>query len=268
MHEDRGTTMKNLLMGICTLTLAVLACNLNKSSPSSLSQAAINTVVAQTMQAFESASPTAPTVLMNTPALNTPVLSTPTLMTPGLMTPSPSATPMAVIKAVTYCLAGPAETYNGITNLNPNQTAAVLGKDSSGDYWLIQTASGECWVAAQYVVITGNTQNIPTVTPPPTTTTGVPAEPGSVFYIYSCPSLTETVITLTWKDVANDETGYRVYRNGSPIAELPANSTTYTDDTSRGSGSTFSYSVEAFNSIGTSTQRTTGSFSLSNCANP
>ena len=260
--------MKNLLTGICILILAVLACNLNKSSPSSLSQAAINTVVAQTMQAFESASPTAPAVLLNTPALNTPVLSTPTLMTPVSTTPSPSATPMAVIKAVTYCLAGPAETYNGITNLNPNQTAAVLGKDSAGDYWLIQTASGECWVAAQYVVITGNTQNIPTVTPPPTTTTGVPAAPGNLSYSYSCASLTEATITLTWKDVANNESGYRVYRDSSPIAELPANSTTYTDNTSRSPGSVFSYSVEAFNSFGASIQRTTGNFHLSGCANP
>ena len=249
--------MRKLLAGICVLTLALLACNINKElTPSSQSQSAIATVVAQTMQAVESASPTAPTVL-----------DTPTL--PTLMTPSPSATPMAVIKTIAPCRSGPAETYTSITNVNPNQKAAVLGKDPLGNYWLIETTSGECWVAAQYVTITGNIQTIPELTPPPPTPAGgVPAAPSSLFYSYSCPSLTEANITLTWKDVANDESGYRVYRNGTPIAELPANSTTYTDDTSRSSGSTFSYSVEAFNSIGASTQRTTGSFSLSNCANP
>ena len=98
---------------------------------------------------------------------------------------------------------------------------------------------------AQEVAITGNTQNIPTVTPPPSTTTGVPDAPSNLSYSYQCASLTEAAITLTWKDVANDESGYRVYRDDNLIAELPANSTTYTDNTSRSPGSVFSYSVEA-----------------------
>src|SRR5271157_6647963 len=196
--------MKKLLAGICVSALAALACNFanQKLMPSSLSQSAIATIVAQTMQAVESAAPTASTVF------NTPSLS---------MTPSPSATPMAVIQASTYCRSGPAETYKSITTVNPNQNAAVLGKDPSGNYWLIETSSGDCWVAAQYVAITGNTQAIPELTPPPLTPAGVPAEPGSLFYSYSCPSPTEATITLTWKDVANDESGYHVYRNGASL---------------------------------------------------
>jgi len=250
--------MRRFLAGICVLTLALLAGNLTKElASSSPNQSGIATAVAQTMQAVGSASPTAPTVF------DTPVFGTPTLIAP-----SPSATPMAVIKTTASCRSGPAETYNSITDVNPNQKAAVLGKDPSGDYWLIVSPSGECWVAAQSVTITGNILAIPELTPLPPTPAGVPAEPGSLFYSYSCPSLTEAAITLTWKDVANDETGYRVYRNGAPITELPANSTTYTDDTSRSSGSTFSYSVEAFNSIGASAQRTTGSFNLGNCVSP
>ena len=85
--------MKKLLAGICILTLAVLACNLvdKELTPSSPSRPAIATAVAQTMQAAESASPTAPTVFD----------------TPPLMTPSPSATPMAVVKAIAYCRSGP-----------------------------------------------------------------------------------------------------------------------------------------------------------------
>lgn len=245
--------MKKLLAGICILTLAVLACNLvdKELTPSSPSRPAIATAVAQTMQAAEGASPTAPTVFD----------------TPPLMTPSPSATPMAVVKAIAYCRSGPAETYKSVTNVNPNQIAAVLGKDSAGDYWLIEIASAECWVAAQDVAISGNTQNIPTVTPPPSTATGVPAAPSSLTYSYSCPSLTEATITLTWKDAANDESGYHVYRDENLIADLPANSTTYTDNTSRSPGSVFSYSVEAYNSVGASGQRTTGSFRVTGCAN-
>ena len=224
--------MKKLLAGIGALALAALACSFvnQELMPASPSRSAIATVVAQTMQAVESASPTVPTVF------NTPIL----------MTPSPSATPKAVIKTNTQCRSGPGENYQSITDISPNQNVFVLGKDSSDNYWLIQISSGECWVAAQDITIMGNTQNIPEVTPPPLTPAGAPAEPGSLFYNYACPSLTEATITLSWKDVANDESGYRVYRNGALIADLAANSTTYTDNTSRGSGSVFSYSVEAF----------------------
>jgi len=249
--------MRKLLVGICVLTIAALACNINVplGSSNNHQQSAIETVVAQTMQAVLSASS----------ASSTPMT---VLNTPALMTPSPSATPLAVIKASTSCRSGPAETYNSVTDLTLNQSVPVLGKDPSGQYWLIQISSGTCWVAAQNVSITGNTQAIPEVTPALTASDGAPAAPTSLFYSYSCTSLTEATITLTWTDVANNETGYRVYRNGSVIAELPANSTTFTDNTSRVQGSVFSYSVEAFNSVGVSDQRTTGDFRLSGCQNP
>ena len=171
--------MKKLLAGICTLTLAVLvACNINSQpTPMSLSQIAIDTIVAETMQAVESASPTAPTVL-NTPASLTPVV----------MTPSPSATPMA---------------------------------------------------------------NIATVTPSPSTIPGVPDEPSSLSYQYQCPSGKLTT-TLTWKNVADNETGYHVYRNRALIATLPANSTTYTDTATVTPGTLIVYAVTAFNDAGDS----------------
>ena len=239
--------MKKLLAAICVLTLALLACNLNRelTSPPQ-SQSAIATVVAQTMQAFESASPTPPTAPT--------VFDTPTL--PTLITPSPSATPMAVIKTTAPCRSGPAETYTSITNVNPNQKAAVLGKDPSGDYWLIVSPSGECWVAAQYVSITGNTQAIPELTPPPPTPAGVPARPGSLFYQYSCGISANVTTQLTWVAASTDEAGFHVYRNGVLIATLPAGTTSYTDTTSITIGSTMIYGVTAYNSIGESAPRT------------
>ena len=233
--------MKKLLAAICVLTIALLACNINKelTSPPQ-SQSAIATVVAQTMQAFESASPTAPTVFD----------------TPTLIAPSPSATPMAVINAIAYCRSGPAETYTSITNVNPNQKAAVLGKDPSGDYWLIETTSGECWIAAQSVTITGNTQTIPELTPPPPTPAGVPARPGSLFYQYSCGISANVTTQLTWVAASTDEAGFHVYRNGELIATLPANSTSYTDTTSITSGSTMTFGIATYNNTGESAPRT------------
>jgi hypothetical protein len=241
--------MRKLLAGICVLTLALLACNLNKElTSSSKNQSGIATAVAQTMQAVQSASPTAPTIF------DTPVFDTPTLST--LISPSPSATPMAVIKTTAACRSGPAETYKSITDVNPNQKAAVLGKDPSGNYWLIETASGECWVAAQSVTITGNIQTIPEVTPPPPTPeVGVPARPGKLSANASC-SIGSTTNILTWTDNANNENGYYVFRNGNQISDLPANSTTYADTANISPGTPITYSVQAYNEAGVSPQLT------------
>ncbi|MGA7193708.1 MAG: hypothetical protein WBW94_08765 [Anaerolineales bacterium] len=234
--------MRKLLVILFILTLAMLACNINvELTPSSQAQSAIATVVEQTMQAVEHASST-PIAVLNTPT--------------SLATPSPSATPMAVIKAVTYCRSGPSEKYISIADVNPNQTAAVIGKDAAGDYWLIVSPSGDCWVAAEYVTITGNTQNIPEVTPPPSTPSGIPAGPGSLFYQYACSNSGSETTQLTWADESNDETGFHVYRNGTLIATLPANSTSYTDTTSFTIGSTIIYSVTAYNNVGESAPRT------------
>ena len=233
--------MKKLLTGIGILALAALACNFVNHGllPSSPSQSAIATAVAQTMQAAESASPTVPTVFD----------------TPPLITPSPSATPMAIIKAATSCRSGPAETYQSIADVTTNQKAAVLGKDSSGNYWLIQTSSGECWVAAQYLAISGNTQGIPEVTPLPSTPAGVPARPGKLTAIANC-NTTSTTNVLTWTDNANNENGYYVFRDGNRIADLPANSTTYTDTVNVSPGTQITYSVQAYNDVGASPQLT------------
>jgi hypothetical protein len=245
MSKNRGKVMKKLVAGICVLALAALACNfVNQGSmPSSPSRSAIATVVAQTMQAVESASPTVPTVL------NTPIL----------VTPSPSATPEAVIVISTQCRNGPGENYQSITDVSPNQNAVVLGKDSSDSYWLIQTSSGECWVAAQDLTIIGNTQNIPEVTPSPSTSSGVPARPGKLTAVASC-NPTSTTNVLNWTDNANNENGYYVFRNGNQVADLPANSTTYTDTVNISPGTQITYSVEAYNEVGASPQLTITSF--------
>ncbi|HEY9151445.1 MAG TPA: hypothetical protein VIN60_01060, partial [Anaerolineales bacterium] len=231
--------MRKLLVGFCILMLAALACNFNvKLTPSPQPQSAIATIVAETMRAVATAS--------STPVA---VLNTPTLIPPS---PSPSPTPMAVIKAVAFCRSGPGENYKSFANLNSNQNVVLLGKDPTGQYWLIQIPSGTCWVAAQFVTVTGDTKNVPEMTPPPVTTSGIPAGPGSLFYQYSCGNSGSLTTQLTWVDSSNNESGFHVYRNSSLIATLPANSTSYTDTTTLTSGSTITYGVTAYNDFGES----------------
>jgi hypothetical protein len=71
-------------------------------------------------------------------------------------------------------------------------------------------------------------------------------------YDFAC-TFTEVTVNLSWTDVASDESGYRLLRNGGTLVELPANSSAFTDTAAASSGSSFTYSVEAFNSAGKST---------------
>ncbi len=58
-------------------------------------------------------------------------------------------------------------------------------------------------------------------------------------------------IELTWSDNSNNETGFKIFRNGVLIKTLPADTTTYTD-TGLIPGMTYTYEVKATNNIGDS----------------
>ncbi len=64
----------------------------------------------------------------------------------------------------------------------------------------------------------------------------------------------EYTVTIGWDDVAENEDGYRVYRDGELIVELEANTESYQDEPP-GSGP-YTYAVEAHNSTGSSQQVT------------
>ncbi len=249
--------MKKILIALCALTFALLSCNLPQAlTPiaQDQSQVTIATVVAQTMQAVASQPPTATMAALSTPT--------------AAATPSSTPTPVAVVNTAVTCHSGPNENDQSVTELKVDQKVTILGKDPTGSYWLVQTDAGNCWVGTQSVTVTGNLSGIPELTPVPSPAVGAPAAPTEIRYSYACSSPTQVTITLTWTDSGGNETGYHVYRNGNLIANLPANSTTYTDNTSRTAGSTFSYGVEAFNSFGASSRTTTESFNLSGCTNP
>jgi hypothetical protein len=76
--------------------------------------------------------------------------------------------------------------------------------------------------------------------------------PGDLRYTYDC-TTGSVNITLTWKDKAKDEAGYRVYRDGVRLAELPADTTTYSD-IAPASGS-YQYVVAAYNAGGEAPSR-------------
>lgn len=71
--------------------------------------------------------------------------------------------------------------------------------------------------------------------------------PDDLIYTYDCTTGVVN-INLIWIDAANNEDGYRIYRDGNKLADLPAGSTSYVDIAP--SIGEFDYIVAAFNSSG------------------
>jgi hypothetical protein len=110
---------------------------------------------------------------------------------------------------------------------------------------------------------------LPVIQPPPTPTFtpdagqgdgggeggSAPAAPSGLQASTICASPNYHV-DLSWNDNANNEEGYRVYRNGQLIATLNANTTKYTDTTPPVSGPQ-TYYIQAYNASGTSNSNNT-----------
>jgi hypothetical protein len=228
--------------------LAASACNLPQPQteqasvgPDETSIAA--TVAAQVTQALLKTATPSPSA--------TPQPPTATATTSPTVTPTYSP-PLLRINENTNCRSGPGEAYNVLVVLKSGQSVDIVGRGPQG-YWVVKMPgkNDSCWAWGEFATASGSTHALAEVTPPPTATAAPPAAPRGLTYDFVC-SFTDVTVNLGWTDVATDEIGYRVLRNGGALVELPANSTAYTDVTAASSGSSFTYSVKAFNSAGES----------------
>jgi hypothetical protein len=80
------------------------------------------------------------------------------------------------------------------------------------------------------------------------------AHPDGLTYSYDCTTGVVNV-SLSWVDAANGEDGYRIYRDGTKVAELGSGSTSY-KETAPASG-TYVYKVAAFDTSGESSAQVT-----------
>jgi hypothetical protein len=158
----------------------------------------------------------------------------------------------------TNCRSGPGTNYPIVTTLPAGSSVPIVAGYSGGEYWIVDPPNAEnCWVNADLGSVAGGTGGLPEATIEPVSGEA-PRRPGSFFYVYNCATdgIPGNLTTqLTWSDSADNESGYRVYRYGVLIIEMPANSTAFTDQTSVGVGDQVTYSIEAFNSAGASPQR-------------
>ncbi len=258
--------VKRVLIAFNILLIAMLACNLPGGQVSSL--AATITAQALTLQA-PSSTPASP----GTPA--------------AAFTDTPSV-PEVSVTSVTNCRTGPSTAYDLVFTMNPGQIAQVVGKNTPTNYWIINNPiGGTCWLWGQYAVVSGNTSILPEYPPPPTPTPKFTRTPKPTSTPKFTPTLTFTPtlappnapsglsgtrdctgyldgitpkwsesVTVTWQDNADNETGYRVYKNNTLLGAIPANSTEFhiTLRYNQGTGGPLfdNFGVEAFNDAGSS----------------
>lgn len=175
-----------------------------------------------------------------------------------------SATPSSAFVRVhtdANCRFGPDTVYSVITSFKRGTELRVEGRNANNTWWRIPIGGGQnCWISASLVETFGPVTSLPVVpappTPVPTATSQAsnPTAPVQLFYENVVCNGQVYNIPLRWTDTANNEQGFRVYRNGSLVTTLGANSTQYTD--SPPYGGPYTYAVEAYNSAGTSAQAT------------
>jgi len=230
--------MKKILGLYFAIIVLISACNM-PSTGSVTPQ--ISTAAALTVQAALTAiTPLAsPTANHSVAATATKAVSTPTY-----------SQPMASVGDVVNCRKGPGTNYERVTQILPAESVKIIGFFSP-NYWVVSTKDGECWLSGEFATPVGSFAAVPTVTAPPTPAGGIPkaasfAKTGWTFFCYNG----KADITLSWNDNADNESGYRIIRNGDKVAELPANSTYFAETIDLLSGKSVGYQIQAYNESG------------------
>lgn len=240
---------KRIALPVFILVFAMTACNLPSAKqappPSDVQTAAALTVEALLApSATSTVKPASPVVMPDT--------STPTIGPTGTITPTYSV-PMLKVLEQTNCREGPGQDYEVVYTYLSWKELAIVGAYPQENYWLVKSAessTGECWLWGGYVEVRGSYWVVPSVTPPPTATIPPPKAP-SIKWDYFCSYATNQIdVKLTWTDVASNETGYRVIRNGQRVVELPANSNSFSEAIPLVIGEETIYQIEVYNVTG------------------
>lgn len=169
------TSILLILLPACNLPNGSSVVNSTNPAPTGAS-AAVQTQAA----GLVAASGTAAAALTNAAAQTMTAMPTDTpqfTFTPSFtptetftLTPSIS---MASVSVNTNCRSGPGDPYAVLSVLEVGKTAQVVGRASDASFWIIQNPANPattCWLWSQYATVTGNSQALPVVVPPPSPT--------------------------------------------------------------------------------------------------
>jgi|KBSSwiStaDraftv2_1062776.scaffolds.fasta_scaffold77637_2 hypothetical protein len=235
------------------LVVSMLACNTPVEQVAPPNE--IQTAAALTLQVIFTPSMTS---TGSAPAITNTVspILTQTQSTAGSPTVTISPTysvPTLTIQESTNCRTGPGEEYDIVVTYLTGKKLEIAGRYDPGNFWLVksnESPSGTCWLWGQYVELAGSYTAVASVTPPATSTSAPPRGPGIIKWEFFCTGGSLT-FNVTWADNAKDETGYRVFRNGEQAAELPADTTTFTDTVEVSGDQSLEYYMQVYSPTGT-----------------
>jgi len=160
---------------------------------------------------------------------------------------------MLTVLQQTNCREGPGQDYQVIFTYLTNVKLEILGRYEPTNFWLVkspESKTGTCWMWGEYTEASGSYWVVPTVTPPPTATQPPPTAPSITNWDFSCSGGNMT-FSVEWQDRATNEDGYRIFRDGNAVAELPANSTSWTETIPLENGKSVSYYLQVYGPSGT-----------------
>jgi hypothetical protein len=152
--------MKIRSIVLLAAVLMLTSCNLTVIQPTPT--AALLTVAAPASPAQPSPTPTL-LLLETLLAADTP---TPPLPLPTVTSRVTLAFPKA---APVNCRFGPEVSYAVVGALLTGRQAEVIGKNANATWWYVRNPSDpstNCWLSADFVVVTGNVETLPVVSPP------------------------------------------------------------------------------------------------------
>lgn len=236
-----------------SLIFAILACSWpfeQVPPPDEIQTAAALTLQAILTPSVTSSASTPQVTMTSSPRVTgtAPASGSPTTT----ITPTYSV-PMATVRESTNCRAGPGEEYQVVVTYATGKELEIAGRYDPGNFWLVksnESPTGTCWLWGEFVEVTGSFWAVSSVTPPATATGAPPRGPIILEWNFFCEG-GNLNFTVTWRDDATDEAGYRIFRNGEAIVEIPANSTTYTDLYNVQSDESVEYYVQVHSPSGT-----------------
>jgi hypothetical protein len=165
--------------------------------------------------------------------------------------------PLLTLRDATNCRTGPGLAYEIIVTYPVNHALEIVGRHEPGNFWLVKSGEspiGTCWLWGGYADVSGSYVGVVSVTPPPTPTASPLRAPSLQKYDYDCNDINGTFdFKIIWEDRAGNEAGYRIFRDGVFVTELPAGSTNYAETISMPASRSAEYAVQAYNATGSAT---------------
>ena len=243
------------IIGLIMLIFAVFAYNIPVEGASL--QGGAQTAAASTLRAMTTPQSTAPAL----PTLTHIAPASPATIHPTSTSMPTFSVPMLTLLDATNCRTGPGLAYEIVITYPIGQTLEISGQYDSGNFWLIRSSdspTGNCWLWGEYADVAGSYWTVASVTPPATPIASVtpraarPQAPSLQEFNYYCDRINNLFsFQLTWEDRSANEAGYRIFRDGGQVAELPAGSTTYVEIIPMPVSRSAEYSVQAYNATGT-----------------